>query len=353
MKAVPAPEVPNEAALLPDRHPQKELFLCDISDAKLKDDMASMEHPFFTLSKKPDMGVRVYEHNGNRLEIAPSHLGMATIYDKDILIYAISQLIAGKNRGRPLRQEIRISARDLLIFTNRHTGGRDYELLDNALKRLTGTRIKTDIKTGGTIETSYFAFVDSAYLERDRKTNKVIEMRIKLSDWVFRSVEAAEVLTLHPDYFRLRKPLERRIYELARKHCGRQPRWDISVVLLKKKTGSTAAMKKFRELLRQIVANQHLPDYWVELDGDMVRFTLQNEEDLAALPSSSPSLIGSITLKSETYEEAATISGGWCKYFLESEWRDFMHRKGARPDHPDQAYLGFVRAYVKRHGSAR
>ncbi|MCA9184408.1 MAG: replication initiator protein A [Pirellulaceae bacterium] len=28
------------------------------------------------------------------------------------------------------------------------------------------------------------------------------------------------MLTLHRDYFRLRKPLERRVYEIARKHCG-------------------------------------------------------------------------------------------------------------------------------------
>jgi hypothetical protein len=39
--------------------------------------------------------------------------------------------------------------------------------------------------------------------------------------------QGKEVLTLHRDYFRLRKPLERRMYELARKHCGQQATWSI------------------------------------------------------------------------------------------------------------------------------
>ena len=42
--------------LLPDRHPQKDFFILDISDVVPKDDMASMEHPLFSLATKPDMG---------------------------------------------------------------------------------------------------------------------------------------------------------------------------------------------------------------------------------------------------------------------------------------------------------
>jgi plasmid replication initiation protein len=48
------------------------------------------------------------------------------------------------------------------------------------------------------------------------------KLRATLSDWVFNAVAAREILTLSRDYFRLRKPLERRLYELARKHCGQQ-----------------------------------------------------------------------------------------------------------------------------------
>ena len=79
------------APLLPDRHPQHDLFIFDVADAVLKDVMAHIEHPFYSLSKKPETAIRSYEHRGNWIEITPSVKGLATIYDKDILIYCISQ----------------------------------------------------------------------------------------------------------------------------------------------------------------------------------------------------------------------------------------------------------------------
>jgi plasmid replication initiation protein len=41
------------------------------------------------------------------------------------------------------------SAYDLLVSTNRHTGGGDYDQLQKAFERLAGTRITTDIRTNG------------------------------------------------------------------------------------------------------------------------------------------------------------------------------------------------------------
>ena len=47
-----------------------------------------------------------------------------------------------------------------------------------------------------------------------------------------------DILTLHPDYFSLGQALERRLYELARKHCGDKAWWEISLPLLLEKTGN-------------------------------------------------------------------------------------------------------------------
>ena len=71
--------------LLPERHPQIDYSICDVAEAVLKDLVPSMEHPFYALSKKPDMSIRRYEHGPNWVEIIPSAKGQATIYDKDIL----------------------------------------------------------------------------------------------------------------------------------------------------------------------------------------------------------------------------------------------------------------------------
>lgn len=85
--------------LLPDRHPIQDFFICDVTDAIPKDDMGSMEHPIFSLATKPDVSIREYEHKGTKISILPSALGLATIHDKDILIYCISQLVAKMNTG--------------------------------------------------------------------------------------------------------------------------------------------------------------------------------------------------------------------------------------------------------------
>src|SRR5580692_7615298 len=122
--------------LLPDRHPTGDFFLCDIFDAAPKGDMASMEHPIFSLSTKPDRRIRRYEHNGLYVEIKPSALGLATIFDRDVLIYCISQLVAGLNENREVSQVVKFKAFDLLTATNRPTAGSGYEGLKAAFERL-------------------------------------------------------------------------------------------------------------------------------------------------------------------------------------------------------------------------
>jgi len=137
----------NRSPLLPDRYPIQDFFIYDVTDAIPKDDMGSMEHPIFSLSTKPDRTVRQYEHNGVQITDTPSVLGLATIHDKDILIYCISQLVAKMNEGEQLHRTLHLRAYDLLVSTNRNTDGRGYEQLEAALDRLSGTRIKTNIRT--------------------------------------------------------------------------------------------------------------------------------------------------------------------------------------------------------------
>ena len=63
--------------------------------------MASMEHPLFTLATRPDRRILRYEHGQATIEVTPSVKGLATIHDKDVLIYCVSQLMAALNEGRP------------------------------------------------------------------------------------------------------------------------------------------------------------------------------------------------------------------------------------------------------------
>jgi plasmid replication initiation protein len=261
-----AATVHNDSALAPIKHPQQDFFLAQIFDAPLKDDQATMEHPMFSLSKTPDLNIRVYEHNGNTITITPSAAGLATIWDKDILLYTISCLIEAQNQGLPIGRSVRLRARDLLVYCNRGTSGAEYDALVKAFERLSGTRIKTDITTGKKRTRQGFGLVESWSIVERTATNRMASIELTLSEWLYNAIVATEVLTLSRDYFRLRRGLERRLYELARKHCGLQAKFTIGLETLLKKSGAICSLREFRRQIREIVSADALPDYMIGFD---------------------------------------------------------------------------------------
>jgi len=82
-------------------------------------------------------------------------------------------------------------------------------------------------------------------------------------------MENNHVLTLSKSYFQLRKPLERRLYEIARKHCGKQPKWEIGLGKQKGKAGSLSTDKEFKRILVKVISDNqthnNMPDYSFEL----------------------------------------------------------------------------------------
>jgi plasmid replication initiation protein len=335
--------------LIPDRYPQHDLFICDVADAVLKDIMQEMEHPFYSLSKKPETSIRRYEHNGNWIEVIPSVKGLATIYDKDILIYCISQIMHKVKAGQPVSKRVRINSRELLMFTNRGTSGRDYMALTEALDRLNGTTISTNVRTGDIEQYTTFGLIDSSALRRKHGLDgRLLWCEITLSDWVFNAIQANQVLTLHRDYFRLRKPLERRLYEIARKHCGVKPEWRIGDELLLKKTGSKSNVRELRQVLRALQHNDHLPDYEVEYDEAECQAIFRNRGTVRTRRTEDSAGDGPrIVLDLETYELAREAAPGWDVYYLEREWRDWITEA---PRNPDRAFIGFCRKWYDKRG---
>jgi hypothetical protein len=251
-----------------------QFFVCDAIDPPVKDDMASMEHPMFTLQKTPDKNIRKYEHNGVHIEITPSVKGMATLWDKDILIVAISHLLAKMNSGIQTHRTVRFRASEMLRTTQRGIGGSAYMQLVDGLDRLAGTRIKTDIKTGNRRTREGFGLIESWKVVQEENDERMSHIEITISDWLWRAILGREVLTLSPDYFGLTSAIERRLYEIARKHCGSQPKFSISLEVLHKKVGSTNIRRQFRHAIKQCVEEDRLPDYHLhyEIESDMVTF---------------------------------------------------------------------------------
>ena len=145
-----------------------------------------------------------------------------------------------------------------------------------------------------------------------------------------------EVLTINKDYFRLRKPIERRMYELARKHCGQSVKWEIGLDKLIKKTGSSSRRKEFRRMLKPLMQSNHLPDYRIELSGDdKVTFRKRKNaviKDITPLPRLMP----------DDYERAKKVAPGWDVYALEYEFIQWIEGK-EKPKNMQAAFVGFCK----------
>jgi plasmid replication initiation protein len=275
-----------------------------------------------------------YDHGQTSVEITPSVKGLATIHDKDVLIYCISQLVAALNAGRPVARRIELVAHDLLVATRRETGGDSYRRLREAFERLSGTRIVTNIPTGDTVTTTGFGLIEEWRIVRRTASGRMVSVSVTLSDWLFRAVLARSVLTLAPGYFELRKPLERRVYELARKHCGRQPRWQVSMKVLCAKCGSASPLRVFRKMIRDMESADLLPDYRLEIvAGDMVLVTPR-----AAVIDDGDAPM----LSADTLEAARARAPGWDVYALEADWRRYWVATGRpRLRSPARAFLAY------------
>lgn len=339
--------IPTEKSpLMPERYVQGDFFVCDVFDASFKSDQASMEHPFFTLSKNPDTNIRKYENGRNSIEFTPSAKGMPNVFDRDILIYCISQIVTARNQGKPVTKTIRFKAHDLLIATNRDSSGRGYRALVDAFTRLQGALIKTNIVTGNKSITEQFSMLDYTKIIRVDENDwdsRMEEVEIQLSDWLYNSIDAEEILTIDRNYFRLSKPLERRLYEIARKHCGNQSRWIIGLEKLHFKTGSQSAYKKFKEMLNAIITedakHNHIPEYRFEIKGENVEVTRKEiKNDYYVSP-----------ISTSTIEYCKSILNGRDVYGIEQDWREWVTKKKVIVKEVDRHFIAFCKRRISDH----
>ncbi|MEO1613810.1 MAG: replication initiator protein A, partial [Pseudomonadota bacterium] len=237
---------------------------------------------------------------------------------------------------------------DYLVATGKPIGGSGYARAEDALERLKGTTIKTNIATGGEREWNIFGIVESAKTIRRGAGGKLQEVQVTLSDWVFNAIEAREVLTISRQYFRLRKPLERRLYEILRKHCGKSSTWKISLEVLKEKCGSQSTMKEFRRMIGKIVEDDaihgHMPDYSIALEDD---FVICYARGTVPIPKEE---VYEGQLSYSIYEEARAAAPGWDVRAIEQEWRRWCGAEEIIPKSPDRHFVKFCASWFERRG---
>lgn len=274
----------NLKTLRPHKHKQLEFFIADEVDiSTFRDEIASMEHPFFAL-KGGDTKIRQYKNGIITVTVRPAvEIGLATIFDKDIWIYAISKLQEAINNGKSISRTITFTPYNFFVTTNRSSSGVGYRELKKALSRLKGTTIETNIVySEDREETAIFGLIEKARILENKKGQLEIGMvELTLPEWLYQAITKTKVLQISPDYFRIRKAIDRRLYEIARKHCGSQHEFIISLDKLYSKTGSTAALSKFKFNIKQLAKINDLPDYEILFDSTTDKVTFKNRNQNA------------------------------------------------------------------------
>jgi hypothetical protein len=251
-------------------------------------------------------------------------------------------------RKKDISKTVSFKVSDYIVATGKPAGGSAYGRAEDALERLRGTSIKTNIHTGDERQWQVFGLVESAKTIRRDNDGVLQEVQVTLSDWVFNAIQAKEVLTISRDYFRLKKPLERRMYEIARKHCGKSSEWRIGLEKLRLKCGSHSSAKEFKRLISNIIADSeqhdHFPDYDPSLEGNIVVFRSKGTVPMPIVE------IYEGRLDPEAYHDARTAAPGWDTRMLEKEWRAWCGKEEIEPKHPTRHFIKFCQSWFEKRG---
>lgn len=165
----------------------------------------------------------------------------------------------------------------------RHTGGKDYRELADAIRRLYMTTVITNIRTEDGGERP-FRWLNDYWIpkkydlgvltptDHDGEPDPLRPWEIELVPWLYNAVlRQRDILAVHPDYFRLTGGLERWLYRLSRKAVpekDKTPAIIFRMDTLHRQSGTTREPKKFAFDIRKIADAQPLPEYSLSIARD-------------------------------------------------------------------------------------
>ncbi|WP_448665232.1 replication initiator protein A (plasmid) [Sphingomonas sp. CJ20] len=252
----------------PPAIPQGELFLLDSPlQGEIRGERSLMAFPFFALAKNAWMKPLAYQSDKVSIEVRPSATGVATIYDKEIVLYIASLMATKIEAGEAVGQDFVFTAHDLFSVTGSNHSARSYARLSEALERLQGTQIKTNIEAGGEGEEGFFSWLSEARLHYTKTRSgerRLKAVKVRLCDWLYRAIlRDRQVLNYAHAYFQL-GPIERRIYEVARSTCEGDS-LEIDLAMFRLQVGYQNPLPNFRSALNHIAAADAIPDYHLAL----------------------------------------------------------------------------------------
>lgn len=243
---------------------QLDLFVALIGDVPLRDEREAMTAPLVALSKNKRTRIEWIGPSGQRVLVtAPEEYGVATIWDYDVLLWAISQINAAMKAHLAVSPRISFQPYSLLRAIGRDTGGKGYAELKAALHRLraTGVSYESKVLDGKRRKQGAFNLLTAFEFEEDEE-GRAKGAWIELPTWLFEAVQLdRSILAISPRYFDLTSGLDRFLYRLARRHVGRQQGFAFTFRDLHGRSGTSQSFGDFSRDLRKAIARNALPEY--------------------------------------------------------------------------------------------
>ena len=241
-------------------------FMAVASDVAVKDQMDLMSRSWFSLTAKRTEPIE-YSFDDRRSKrketvriTGTQEHGIATIFDHDLLIFVISQLVEANRMGLKASRRVRFTPYQFFAWLNRTPTGSAYQRLRDALERLRTTSIETTIRSESRRrdQIKKFSWISEFATVEDEGAMSGVE--VVLAEWLFESVQSLNVLTLDKRYFEIAGPVERWLYLYARKATGGESgQWVECFKSLYAKSASQQDFKHFANTLRKLAKKNHLP----------------------------------------------------------------------------------------------
>lgn len=271
---------------------------------------------------------------------------------------------------RKISSRITFAPHDCLKQIGRPIGGEHYRRLADAIRRLAGTLVITNIReadqpeiggergfhwlTGYWIPKRYRRYRTApsgvTYItprDPEGEADPARPWEIELHPWLYNAiVRQGDILAVHPDYFQLSGGLERWLYRLARKAVpdkAEPPAIRFKMETLHARSGVTRDLRRFAFDIREIAAAQPLPEYGVQVEyrrGRRELVTLYRDPSKSCRPHRGRRLK---TIRGEHAEPAANIDA-----YLENEDVFVIEPKPEPPAPPSARTAAEVAEPLKR-----
>lgn len=271
-KEQPAPS--SNVRKPPPGDAQPDFFVPTLYDVGTKDSRSIMDVAVFRLSKKDRRAGEVIHYTlpDGHVTVSAGAAGMASVWDYDLVLMAVSHLTEAMNRYREGKGEkpgrvFRPHVADVLKFCRRADGGKQKDDLVETCIRLNTTHVAVQrtrkAKNGRTVTVSEGEALISRYKVIKSESGKPEYIEIELADWMYREITEGknpDVLTVHPDYFLIDPGIGRFVYRLARRAAGKSAaKWAFQTIY--DRSGSAGKFKEFCRILRNIIQANDLPEY--------------------------------------------------------------------------------------------